>query len=692
MVKEEQQSSQHMRESGEAAGILDVKQQKAIDLAKEGKNVFITGAAGTGKSVVLRHIRNYLQQQERKQASSSSSPSSSSSSLSWVSVGPTGTIACALEGQTIHSLAGCGVPVTVTDFDKIWGDNDRKQAWRDLKVLLIDEISMISGEFLDNLSHVVCQVRKNTAAFGGIQLIVCGDFLQLPPIPKRKEDIDAMLSMGGVSLDELHRDRGFAFESDLWRQSSFHTILLTKVFRQQSNDENEGRFVRVLHSLREGRCSSSDERFLKMCDRPVVPQDDGSGIVPTKLYPKNINVATENRFELDQLPGKAVEYHAVDTYELDVECRDSCAGTYELQRNSFYNSCIAERSLELKINAQVMLIKNEPTPGVRRGKNSLVNGSRGTVVDFVDSIPDNDYSSLRDQYAPPDLPGRYDRQHEIVDVDTSDDNDVVVPMSKQQQQQPKMLYPVVEFRNGKRKVIGPFRFSSRLAGIGESVRYAIPLKLAWAISIHKSQGMTLDCVEVDLQGVFAEGQMYVALSRASSEHGLELRNFNPRRLKAHPKAVEFYKNPNGPFKTWKEKVKESLDGDDDEVVIGLPPPKPIPGCLKGICFVFTGEMGGYSREEATKLVEDSGGFVRNSMTSKTNYLVIGSYLDDGRDVETGVKFRTARDIVTGNSGRKNSANLKIITKSKLFQLIKPKLKGKRLMEAFFGPRKSSKKI
>ena len=158
MVKEEQQSSQHMRESGEAAGILDVKQQKAIDLAKEGKNVFITGAAGTGKSVVLRHIRNYLQQQERKQASSSSSPLSSSSSLSWVSVGPTGTIACSLEGQTIHSLAGCGVPVTVTDFDKIWGDNDRKQAWRDLKVLLIDEISMISGEFLDNLSHVVRQV------------------------------------------------------------------------------------------------------------------------------------------------------------------------------------------------------------------------------------------------------------------------------------------------------------------------------------------------------------------------------------------------------------------------------------------------------------------------------------------------------------------------------------------------------
>ena len=186
--------------------------------------------------------------------------------------------------------------------------------------------------------------------------------------------------------------------------------------------------------------------------------------------------------------------------------------------------------------------------------------------------------------------------------------------------------------------------------------------------------------------------MYVALSRASSEHGLELRNFNPRRLKAHPKAVEFYKNPNGPFKTWKEKVKESLDGDDGEVVIGLPPPKPIPGCLKGICFVFTGEMEGYSREEATKLVEDSGGFVRNSMTSKTNYLVIGSYLDDGRDVETGVKFRTAKDIVTGNNGRNNSANLKIITKSKLFQLIKPKLKGKRLMEAFFGPRKSSKKI
>jgi len=113
----------------------------------------------------------------------------------------------------------------------------------------------------------------------------------------------------------------------------------------------------------------------------------------------------------------------------------------------------------------------------------------------------------------------------------------------------KMWYPVVAFHNGQRKIIGPFKFSSRLVGIGESIRATIPLKLAWTINIHKSQGMTLDYVKVHLKGAFAKGQAYVALIRASRKDGLELGYFHLSRVRANSRALIFYENPNALFPT-----------------------------------------------------------------------------------------------------------------------------------------------
>jgi len=292
-----------------------------------------------------------------------------------------------------------------------------------------------------------------------------------------------------------------------------------------------------------------------------------------------------------------------------------------------------------------------------------VNGSRGTIVGFTDTLPEpEDETAFTDPWSHSKL--------------KCSGNDVEAG---------KMQYPIVQFLSGQRMVIGPCKFSSRLAGIGESIRDAIPLKLAWAISIHKSQGMTLDLVKVDLQGSFADGQIYVALSRASNENGLELRNFKPQRVRAHPKAILFYQNPNVLFPTWREKINEEQE---QEGVLSLPPTA-IPGCLQHKYFVFSGELYGYSRQDAEQLVQDSGGNIRQVVNSKTNFLVTGKFLDDGRDVESGVKYRTAQEIIRGGGG-KNPSSLKILTKCKFFDLIKPKLSAQKRMANFFSPKTSKK--
>ena len=158
----------------------------------------------------------------------------------------------------------------------------------------------------------------------------------------------------------------------------------------------------------------------------------------------------------------------------------------------------------------------------------MVNGSRGVVVGFTSEKPQ----------APFDLP-------------------ITIPFSNSHRTEKKDMYPEVKFQNGKTRIIGKTEFSSRIVGVGECVRYAVPLKLAWAITVHKSQGMTLDYVTTDLSGVFCEAQAYVALSRAKDEKCLELRNFSPRVVKANRRALAFYDNPNAEIPNWDHREKWS---------------------------------------------------------------------------------------------------------------------------------------
>ena len=625
---------------------LNAKQQEALDCCQDGRNVFLTGSAGTGKSVVLHRIMALCQSQYAYDE--------------WAAVSSTGTTAYALGGQTLHSFAGCGIPDIINDFDRMW---NHKREWRRLKVLLLDEVSMLSGEFLDHMSRVVCDIRENhSKPFGGIQLIVCGDFLQLPPIFNRPKHQHPLQKAGNKSKTAF-LNKGFAFQSQFWQKANFTNVILSEVFRQ-----NNLQFVQVLHELRQGKCSNESARFLAQCRRPL--PTNATGIRPTKLYARKKNVKEENSRELAMLPGHCHNFQAVDDVEVYSESNVGDYGSIvehetacDILRNcSFFDECIAEKTLYLKEGAQVMLNKNEPRISSNNNNSSnfatsttqrqpLVNGSRGVVVGFTNDFPEYGGDGIIGEPLMYDIPGQKDLE-----------------------------YPIVEFVSGERKIVCPARFSCRLAGIGECVRYAIPLQLAWAMTIHKSQGMTLDYVKADLEGIFGPAQAYVALSRATNEKGLELHNFDPKRVKADHRALDFYRNPKLPYRRWDEDVEE--DDDDSVGENSTQAPVPVPGTLEGMTFVFTGELALYSRDEATELVKACSGLVRGAVSGKTNFVVIGDTLDDGRDVQSGSKYQKAIDIIQSSP---NKANLRILKKQDFFALIRKRATcPKRPKQDFFG--------
>jgi len=461
---------------------LSPKQQEALDLIKEGKNVFLTGVAGTGKSLVLKLALQFLKDTYKPNE--------------YVALGSTGPVAIALEGQTLHSFAGIGVPQVKEDFAKV---SRKKKAWKDLKVMVLDEASVISGEFFDLLSDAVADVRERSGeTFGGIQLVLCGDFLQLSPIVPKSRDVTQMiaaLQAKGESKESaeeiLFLNRGFCFQAYNWHLANFAVVQLDQVYRQQNAD-----FVSVLQSIRTGNVGPAEIEFLRQCQRPL-PQNQ-FGIQPTILHSVNLDVTRENLAELRKLPGDTVLYQALDHIE-----RERGAAKWveeQLQSSAFFKSCIAESELQLKLGAQVMLIKNEMDS---RNMLRRANGSRGKVIGFRKAPAKSDA---------PLLPG-------VVE------------------------YPLIQFADGAKRLILPTTFQARMLGMGTCTRTALPLKLAYALTTHKAQGLTLDYVVADVGSVFAEGQAYVALSRVSDIDGLELRNFSSNRVKSNPLAIEFYENP-----------------------------------------------------------------------------------------------------------------------------------------------------
>ena len=407
-------------------------------------NMFLTGAAGVGKSFLLRYIIDSITGRTREYIKGVAVTAS------------TGIAALHISGQTIHSFAGIGLGTGSKEY--VFGrlDDVARNRWMNCNCLIIDEISMISAELFDKLDYIARRCRScPTVSFGGIRLILSGDFFQLPPI-------------------DMIKGSGFAFQSAAWRDAAISTCELTQVIRQADAD-----FSNLLNQIRRGVCSDEAAAILRNCHVTVkaLPRD---GIIPTKLYCTNRNVDLENTTMLQ----------ALQAPQHDFKCIDTWMGTVPRATRASLLGLAAQRIpevLSLRVGAQVMYTRNANACG-------LVNGSRGVVTGFA-------------------------------------------------HHQTGQLCPVVQFDAGLTIDVSPLPMEFKKANSGCGLRRTqLPLKLSWALTIHKSQGMTLTRVQVDAGSAFECGQVYVALSRAASMQGLYLtgKHIDQTVVRANGDVLNFY--------------------------------------------------------------------------------------------------------------------------------------------------------
>lgn len=363
----------------------------------------------------------------------------------------------------MHSFAGVGLAKGSKDQVLEFVQRSRKaiKNWNTVEILIIDEASMMSKALFEKLEYVARKTRRREEPFGGVVLCLCGDFFQLPPV-----------SRSGTSGE----DRQFCFESELWAKclagssSKQNCFSLTEVFRQK-----DARLLEMLSEVRHNSVTNRGLQTLADLRRELVVKE---GIEPTKLYSTNSRADTVNNQRLAALPGgegRAATYDA----------QDKVPEGMMMTPDQLDGMSMFPRRLELKVGAQVMLLKNK-TP-------TLVNGSRGTVIAF-------------------------------------------------QQSEDGFLLPVVRWISGETMVVLREEDSKEASRGRNITRMQIPLRLSWAITIHKAQGMSIDFLEVDLRNVFEAGQAYVALSRARTLEGLRVLSFDPRKFWTCPKVAEFYRN------------------------------------------------------------------------------------------------------------------------------------------------------
>jgi ATP-dependent DNA helicase PIF1 len=363
----------------------------------------------------------------------------------------TGTSALLLNGTTVHSYLGVGYGngSIKSIVDKIYQWAWLKKRWNMLECLFIDEISMLDPELFDKLEEIARIVRRNNEPFGGIQIVLSGDFLQLPCVGTNN----------------------FCFEAKSWNKCIKRTVYLNEIMRQGDNT-----FQEVLNKVRVGNIDEQVKNVLN--SRIGAKLNNEFGIKPTGLYSQNNDVDLINDEELDELAADGRQFYE---YKMEVVFYPGVTNkTASLDK--FKKYCIAPETLQLCIGAQVMLLKNLDI------SNGLANGSRGVVTGFISDMP------------------------------------------------------LVKFLNGEERLM-----EQNVWEIEENDKkilraQQIPLKVAYAISIHKSQGCSLDYAEIDLAGVFEYGQAYVALSRVKSLEGLSIIDVDYDCIEAHPKATAYYES------------------------------------------------------------------------------------------------------------------------------------------------------
>jgi hypothetical protein len=398
-------------------------QGEALSILKTGANVYLTGEPGSGKTHTVNTYISWLR-------SHGIEPSITAS---------TGIAATHVKGMTIHSWSGIGVKdhLTASDIDTISSKEHLVRRIQNAKVLIVDEISMLAGNVLEMVNTLTKEVRQSEKPFGGLQVVLVGDFFQLPPISKAGREV------------------AFAFESSAWRELNPLVCYLSEQHRQE-----DPVFLSLLTAI---RTSSTDESHVSklMTREDSEPDSD----IP-RLHTHNADVDRVNDEKLKTLKGNARTFLMRSTgAPVIIEA---------LKRG-----CLSPETLILKEGAVVMATKNNPIAG-------YVNGSVGVVVGF-------------DTYT---------------------------------------TYPIVELRAGARVTFEPIDFEVEENGKVRAKLSQIPLRLAWAITVHKSQGQSMDSAAIDLSRAFEYGQGYVALSRVRTLSGVYLLGWNEHALAMHPSVAK----------------------------------------------------------------------------------------------------------------------------------------------------------
>lgn len=400
-------------------------QAQALDILKIGHNVYLTGPAGSGKTHVLNLYIDYLKSND-------------------VAVGitaSTGIAATHMGGMTIHSWTGMGIKSELdsSDIKDILKKSHIKRRMEHVKILIIDEVSMLHHFRLDLVDQILRAAKKKDEPFGGIQIVLCGDFFQLPPVSRMGEP-----------------QAYFVYESQAWKEADFKVCYLEEQYRQ-----TDDRATAVLNDIRANRVSDDTHTYLRECF--LENKKEISIIEPTRLFTHNIDVDEVNKKELIKIKGKEVSF--------SMHARGN-----ETLVSILKKSCLAPEVLNLKIGARVMFVKNNIDEGYANGTLGVVTSLNGPEV----RLSNNSVIKVKAE-------------------------------SWRIEEEGRILAEITQ----------------------------IPLRLSWAITIHKSQGMSLDAVEVDLSKSFEKGMGYVALSRVRTLAGLTILGINELALEVHHDVLNF---------------------------------------------------------------------------------------------------------------------------------------------------------